>query len=418
MSDVFFPDLLAQSPNERYRLQVQSPMNGAIADAAGKRVPTARTMQGNFRYALIDNQTGALLWERWQERNEGAPAECLVGDDGWVVVRTHSFYPQVFLIARTGAVAVRVKIRSTRKYKNIDIPADAETWTDEHAVESSAGLYWSDNSWRYFFHHDGKPYFAWRPFWGRRLVFLLDESHARRLTDEEANERRLHETMSREEGAWAASYVAAAAQRTTKLQAFLDDTYENRCQPNPFYAHLKFLIAAAHLCGVHQRRAAIPHLLELETLSFIRSYGSCRAIGIDKGWSLETEMFRPVVQHALRRLDQPPRGLPPFHYQSRDGRRLPALDAAGERRTLSARVQLGLTPIETLERIGAPDDYFEGPGKDGLLYWDYDFLEDGSWRTHRLTWSRLQDGNRLGAIDTIPAPWLTSTRREFRFLWG
>lgn len=392
-------------------------MNGAIADSNGiLGANVSRAMQHDFRYVLIDVRTGQVLWNRQQQPNEGSPAECLVADDGWVVVRTHSFHPQVFLIAPTGDVSVRVKIRSARKYKGIDIPADSETWIDAHVVDTSAGLYWADNSWRYFFAHEAKRYFAWRPYWGRRLVFRLDGNRAQRLADEEASDPRLQEAMAREEGAWAVRYLAEAATRTAKLQAFLSDTYANRCKPNPHWKHLKFLVPAAHLSGVHGKRECIPSLLELETLSFIHSYGTCRAIGVGKGWSLQTELFRPVIQHALRRLGQAPRGLPPFRYEAKDGRCLPALHSQVDRRTIPSHVRAGMTPIETLERIGAPDDYFEGFGKDGVLYWDYDFLAGSYWLSHRLVWSRSEDGNCLGQIQTLPAPWLTSTHREFKHL--
>lgn len=417
MSDVFFGDLHRRSPNGRYRLDIQSPMNGAIPDRSGAFLtPPSRANQGDFRYLLMDDQSGQTVWERWQEPNEGSPAECLVGDEGWVVVRTHSFNPQLLLLAPTGEVVVRVKLRSSRKYRGIDIPADDQTWIDDRVCETSAGAYWADSSWRYYFQHDDRPFFVWRPYWGRRLVFSLDGQQSRRLSDEQANEPGLLAAMIQEEGDWASRYVIEAARHTAPIQAFLDDTYPNRCKPQPIWEHVTFLISAIHLVGVHQRRECISSLMELETLSFIRSSGTCRAIGFGNGWSLQTEKFRPVVHHALRRMGQEPRGLPPYQYVSRDGRRLPTLDALGERRRIPDRVQLGITPIETLERIGGPDDFFEGPGREGALYWDYDFQQEGAWFSHRLTWARSEEGNRLGALETLPAAWLTSSSREFKHL--
>lgn len=419
MSDVFFGDLHRRSHNGRYRLEVQSPMNGLIADRTGAFVtPPARAMQGDFRYTLIDDSTSRTVWERWQERNEGSPAECVVCDNGWVVVRTHSFSPQMFIFTPAGEVAVRVNIRSTRKYRGIVISADDETWIDDRVIATSAGAYWAGNSWRYFFRHDDKPYFAWRPYWGRRLVFSLDGERGQRLSDEQANEPGLLATMIREEGDWASRRVTEAALHSVPLQVFLAETYQNRCKPQPIREHLAFLIPAIQLCGVHQRHECISSLLELESLSFIRSTSTCRAIGMDKGWSLETELFRPVVHHALRRMGQVPRGLPPFRFPSRDGQCLPGLDTGDDRRTIPERVRPGITPIETLERIGSPDDYFEGAGKAGELYWDYDFHQEGAWFSHRLTWARFEDGNRLAAIETVPAPWLTNSDREFKYLWS
>jgi hypothetical protein len=371
-------------------------------------------MQSNFRYMLIDEATNSTVWERWQQPNEGSPAECVVGDDGRVIVRTHSFFPHLLLLSPTGEIAVRVKLRSPRPYRGIVIPADAETWIDDRVISTSAGAYWADNSWRYFFRHDDKPYFAWRPYWGRRLVFSLDDGQ--RLSDDQANEPGLLATMIREEGEWASRSVNEAARHIDPLKAFLADTYPNRCKPQPVREHVTFLIPAIHLCGVHQRRECIPALLELESLSFIRSTSTCRAIGFGKGWSLEKELFRPIVHHALRRMGQAPRGLPPFHFPSRDGRRLPNPDLAIDRRTIPECVRPGITPIETLERIGSPDDYFEQGGREGAIYWDYDFQQDGAWFSHRLTWTQAEDGNRLSAIETIPAGWLTCPDREFKHL--
>src|SRR5829696_375234 len=108
MTAIYYPDREATSVGGRYTLEARSPHNGTIPYRDG-RMPADefpakyRQHQRNFRYRLLDNRAAApagpdgvrVVWERWQPLRENSPHELLVSADGWAVIRTHGFAPEV-----------------------------------------------------------------------------------------------------------------------------------------------------------------------------------------------------------------------------------------------------------------------------------------------------------------------------------
>ncbi|HYT89620.1 MAG TPA: hypothetical protein VEL76_13015, partial [Gemmataceae bacterium] len=128
MTAIFYPDCQATSPTGKFTLEARSPHNGTIKHRDGRPPSedefgfTYRQHQSEFRYRLVENpprpflarlfrkQGGPVVWERWQSREEDSPHELVVSDDGWSVIRTHGFRPEVIAVAPTGVDVVRVRI--------------------------------------------------------------------------------------------------------------------------------------------------------------------------------------------------------------------------------------------------------------------------------------------------------------------
>ena len=81
MTAINYPDCFATSPGGRYRFEARSPDNGTVDVPEGRRLwPYGRSrevfggFQSDFRYRLIDNATGAVVWERRQGPAAGVAA--------------------------------------------------------------------------------------------------------------------------------------------------------------------------------------------------------------------------------------------------------------------------------------------------------------------------------------------------------
>src|SRR5688572_10006396 len=108
MSDVYHPDRTACSPGGRYVLSARSPDNAPPhpKDGVGaERNFRGEANQGGFLYRLRDLDEGRLLWQRAQQ-GENSPAEILVSDEGWSILRTHGFFPEVIAISPAGEDAI------------------------------------------------------------------------------------------------------------------------------------------------------------------------------------------------------------------------------------------------------------------------------------------------------------------------
>src|SRR4051794_3919560 len=132
MTAIFYPDCEATSPNGKFRLEARSPHNGMINHQDG-RTPSEdeyafkyRDYQRDFRYQLVDTTStslasqlfgkkgGHVVWERWQERREDSPHELIVSDEGWSILRTHGFNPELIAVSPEGRDVVRVRIRGPK----------------------------------------------------------------------------------------------------------------------------------------------------------------------------------------------------------------------------------------------------------------------------------------------------------------
>ena len=141
MTAIFYPDCTATSLNGKFTLEARSPDNGKINHRNG-RPPSEddfgfkyREHQDEFRYRLIDNTrtpfigrllgkgSGAVMWERWQEKDEDSPHELVISDDGWSILRTHGFRPEVIAVDPSGKDTLRVRIADlgVEQYRRSDV---------------------------------------------------------------------------------------------------------------------------------------------------------------------------------------------------------------------------------------------------------------------------------------------------------
>lgn len=158
---LYYPDQDEFSPNGHYRLEARAPHNGNVVPHSTPRVGLY------FRFQLWDARAGTCLWERWQTDREPFPAEMLVSDQGFSVVRLHhpAFPPRLQAFDDTGKM-LELLIGPAEPPKNWD----GIIWHADELCRSTAGTYWTGSSWRYFCHHDDGTYFVWRTRRGQRLI--------------------------------------------------------------------------------------------------------------------------------------------------------------------------------------------------------------------------------------------------------
>lgn len=144
MTAIFYPDCEVASANGRFVLEARSPHNGTINYRNGKppsedEFPFKyREHQSGFRYRLFGRHrtsflrrlvgaNQAVVWERWQEKTEDSPGELVVSDEGWSILRTHGFHPEVIVVSPEGADVLRVYISG---------PEESSDETEEEAAPS------------------------------------------------------------------------------------------------------------------------------------------------------------------------------------------------------------------------------------------------------------------------------------------
>ena len=119
MTAIFFPDCEATSNSGRFRIEARSPHNGTILRRNGTKPKDAfefkyRQHQTEFRYRLLDDQLSdvGIAWERFQTGKEDSPHELVVSDDGWTIIRTHGFKPELIAVGLNGRDVLRVGLES------------------------------------------------------------------------------------------------------------------------------------------------------------------------------------------------------------------------------------------------------------------------------------------------------------------
>jgi hypothetical protein len=442
MTAIFYPDCTVTSGSGRFTLEARSPHNGTIRHRDGREPSESefgfkyREHQSEFRYRLLDTTPrgtlGQLLrgreprivWERWQQEREDSPGELVVSEDGWSVIRTHGFRPEVIAVAPDGRDVVRVRAtwadgEDTESAPNGPTPVDA--WPLEHLSLSTAGHYWAEHSWRYFFHWREEPYFAWRTSWGQRLV--IDLSRGVAFTAEQRLPEGLADGADSAEGEGVTALLGVLSGQMNEVRALLDRRGEDEeRESSRLVQWVRQASAALHLVGVHRLSGCIPYLREWEPIDWpSMSTGSSAMPG---RWWLQTQHLRPIVHHALKLLGEEPLGFPTYRFTAGgfDAPEVfPMPERLADRRQRVERLSFEMSAEEVLSLLGSPDficRQFQRAGKPGpeAERWEYDFRTGASWTTLQLMWEERHRGEHLAAIDWVAPYWLEGTEREAEYL--
>ncbi len=419
MTAIYYPDDEATAPSGWFTLEARSPDNGTIARQDGK-FPSPddfgfkyREHQRGFRSRLRDNRADSILWERWQPKGENSPHQLLVSDAGWSIVRTHGFEPEVIAFEPGGAESIRVKIMDA----DADDPRPGVPWHPDTLRSTTAGNFWTGDSWPYFFEYQSHPWFGWRTAWGQRLV--LDLSRSRVVTTaEQCAESNLAAALDAAEQIGARNLLAALAPVMDEVRALLHEDADRNTN-SPLLAQIRRVHPAIQLVGVHHLRDCLAWLREWEAIDHGSSETGSHAL-----WrgDVVTQYFRPIVHHALRLLDEEPVGYPTYHFIDRHRNRLPSAEQLENRHARLAQLDPGLAAPDVLQLLGAPDFVQQQSHPVGKMYrwterWDYDFRLASGWVTTRITWEEEKKTGRITTIDEVPAEWLQNDDRIRKMLF-
>lgn len=437
MTAIFYPDCETASPSGRFILEARSPHNGTLPPRKRKHKVENdfafiyRQNQSGFRYRLLEHASGGseprVVWERWQKGLEDSPHELRVSDDGWSILRTHGFNPEVIAVSPSGHDAIRVRVvgehgapgspkdGSARKHEQ---EARYE-WRAQRLGLSTAGAFWADNSWPYFFRGDDTACFAWRTYWGQRLV--LDLTHATLVPEDSPERASLTQAMDDEEKRGVHALLLELSEQRDEVLKFLAQRNSEEVTPQPLLDKLKRAVAAFHLAGVHRLRECIPFLRRWEAIDYPRYRRGSTAFGMGSPWWLEAQAFRPILHHALRLLGEEPQGYAAYHFR-RDTERLPIPERLTDRRQRAADLNPSMSAEQVLQCVGSPDHVRQRAHPTGKgLYrsteeWEYDFRAADAWVTLRLTWEEHRKTGRITSIEEVPADWLQTDERVLEIL--
>ncbi|HPF39715.1 MAG TPA: hypothetical protein P5081_02205 [Phycisphaerae bacterium] len=414
MCTVSYPDFDDVSPNGRFLLEARSPHNGTILHRDGSPATDSEfgykyaQEQSGFRYRLHDTQTGQVLWERWQE--EGSPHEAYVSDQGWCVIRTHGFAPQLFAVNPEGKVALRVLICNRDAHIRLVPSAFDEPmyeWPAEHLEESTAGSFWVNDAWPCFFDFEGCHRFSIRAWWGDRVVINLDSATLLTFQQQTAPDlaaaiRTVERDSCRE---FLIHQTPMAVRRFSELT---DGKPENQDD----WRLIERLHAAIRLLGVYRIDGLADTLRALESLELPCHASPCtNALPQNV---LMGQRLRELVQETLRRMNEQPLGFATYHFTDYEGQRLPAPERIIDRHARTQRVTSDMTAEQVLALLGSPDDIRQrrnslakpGTYAEWPEYWEYDHLMDGQWETFRIVWKQVSRLNAvITEIDRYPSTW-------------
>ena len=415
-----YPDRVALSASERYRLEATSPQNQP--DHPSYRFGHQR----GFRYRFVDLATGTTLWERVQEEGEGSPVELLVSDDGDVVVRAHSGSwtdETLLFFDRTGRE--RLVVFVTTVAGDHGLPhgsAPRVIWSDPRVQMSSAGPHWVGASLPYFASVEGRAFFCWRPWWARRIVVDLDAMEA---LDDAGVASLLPHLADRER-----EVARRALEHFTPRMARGDATYLEERQ----------VLGALLTAGEHGLREAIGFARQLEQAPS-GSRTRCDALG--RGWAYGYRRTRAIARRTIRTLGEAPtpggdvqlfREITIGTYEAAEKHGLAIAPGARDAFSTAQSVTAGTSASEVLARGGAPDWIGsvaapnEGAGgRRGRAaplrreLWEY----DGPEATARITWSAPASYSReafeapriLESVETVEAQWSSEERLAEAARW-
>ncbi len=407
MTTVFFPDCEATSPNGRFTLDARSPSR--LEERVG---------QYDFLYRLFDGDR--VVWEREQGLGEPWPHQVLVSDDGWSILRTHGNPPRVIAVSPDGHDTIHVVLRTC----SAGVPTQGEPgpwrvrqceWVINPPYFFTGGLWWAGESWPYFFQVDGTAWFVWRTSWGPRLV--IDLTHGLLAPEDSPARAAIIRAMDEEEKRGAYLLLWKLAARLYEVQQFASSPERPSIgeKPSPLHVQLRRVQPALKLVGLHRCEEALPVLRFWERIDYQGSSESCTAMGA--GWVVESQAFRPHVQHALRLLGAEPQGYAAYHFRpGRERARLPVPEHVALRRESAEKLDPGMSAEQVLQRVGAPDHirrhWHEGRKVHRWTEeWEYDFRVAGQWVTLRLTWDEHVSRGRISRLQEEPASWLQAAER-------
>ncbi|WNG24100.1 hypothetical protein F0U62_08740 [Cystobacter fuscus] len=373
--------------------------------------------QDHFLYRLLEGER--VLWAREQGQDEDSPHELLVSDDGWSILRTQGYKPQVIAVSPDGHAELQVFLqglpprgeargepgaRRVRRYE----------WHVAPPFAFMGGFYWAIDSWPYFLQVDGTACFVWRTSWGPRLV--LDLTHGTLLPEDSSARAAITRAMDEEEKRGALRLLRQLAARLYEVQEFLVSRASSvRENLSPFLVQLQHVRPAMKLVGIHRNQEALPVLRFWERID---SPGpSTGTTALPSGWWVEQQCYRPTLHHSLRLLGAEPLGHAAYHFRSGSEQpRFPVPEHVPHRRERAAQLHPGMSGEQVLEQVGAPDHIRHSPNRTGKEYdwteeWEYDFRFAEQWVTLRLTWERGEQRGRIARRQEEPASWLHADKR-------
>ncbi len=348
-TDRIFRDIVAASPNGRYRVEARSPDNAP----GGQGGRAFRAFQASFVYSCTDTESGQTLWTRKQPMEdptkpgavvlgkEGSPVRIYVSDSGWTVICTG--WDELISVDPNGVDGCHIGLLSA---------AMTEDERKNYVVRTTAGPMWQGHSLWYFLETDGRRLFVIRPWWGRHIIVdiaggaLLQEDPAVSAAVL-AHEREFVLTKLKKGIETRKDWEENANHDREAAEAALDD------------------LTAAYLAGKLGVREAVPLLRQLEgsplNLASSTAWSEEKPAegGVDRS-SWDEMTMRRVVHLSLRRLGETPGPYPGtrfFVYHEKPGNleRYPTPEVKLPRAQSVGKVRKGMTPEQVLATIGAPD---------------------------------------------------------------
>ena len=320
-TDRFYADGKAESSDGRYQIVATSP------DNEGEGL---KPFADDFTYVLTDTKTGTKLWQRRQQKDEGAPIFLYVDDDGWVMIRTA--WDFLVFVDPAGDETGKIDL-----YNNVFTEQEKENYM----AHTTAGTLWSGFALWYPVEADHKRMFALRTWWGRRAVADF------------ATGKLVEDSADQEEHNLAITKACDAAEAAMVIRCLTEK--------KPTRAAL----TAAFWAGKLQLTDALPLLKNLQDSDYVGSSASGSSVyhpadGEVDPSNWKTFTMRQIVHLSMRQLGEQPDShhctafdLHFEDYQKEYEYRLPELKAP--RIVGAEKLKLGTKPEAVLAAVGAPD---------------------------------------------------------------
>jgi len=234
----------------------------------------------------------------------------------------------------------------------------------------------------YFLTLDGKPHFAIRTWWDERLLVDLDAAKQVPVRGREA-------ALEAAEKAFVLETLASAKKSLKDHESALLRLTDVLLGDGPLEQRWKNL-AAAHLAGRMKLKEAIPHLHAIEAMGEV---DSCTTGDYGEDGPKEGEVspanyctieLRRVVHLSLRRLGERAGHYPVTTFHPEGSKE--AIEAADKTKPRAEKVsalELGMSPMDVIKLMGAPDYVERGhathPEGRWVHLWRYDIDADAPY---------------------------------------